>query len=202
MEKTPRYFYNDNVPNRIKDMRKDIKLLVVLRDPINRAISCYLQRMHKLKRNGLDHQFKLEDVFIKSSTGEINTEEDCVNTSLYSVHFKRWLQAFPLEQFHFVDGDNLKVNPYSEIHAIEPFMNVKTWFKPAMFQFNKAKGFYCIVKPGEHHENCMQSSKGRPHPGISDHLHEKMVNFFQPYDVELENIVGRKFSWFDKYGLS
>ena len=202
MEKTPRYFYNDNAPKRIKDMRKDIKLLVVLRDPIDRAISCYLQRMHKLKRNGLDHHFKLEDVFINSSTGEINTEEDCVNTSLYSAHFKRWLQQFPLEQFHFVDGDNLKVNPYAEIHAVEQYMDVKTWFKPAMFQFNKTKGFYCIVKPGEHHHNCMPADKGRQHPDISDHLHEKMVNFFQPYNGELEKLVGRKFGWFDKYKVS
>ena len=202
MEKTPRYFFSDNVPKRIKDMRKEIKLLVLLRDPIDRAISCHLQHVHKLRGNNLHQHYNLEDVFIKSSTGEINTEEDCVNTSMYSVHFERWLQEFPLEQFHFVDGDNLKVNPYFEIHAIEPYMNVKMWFEPAMFKFNKAKGFYCILNPGQQHQYCMPPSKGRHHPDISDHLHEKMVKFFQPYNVELEKMVGRKFSWFDKYEVS
>ena len=202
MEKSPRYFYYDHVPKRIKDMRKDVKLLVVLRDPIDRAISCHVQRVHQLQHDGLDYNVTLEDVFIKSSTGEINSTAHCINTTLYSVHLKRWLQAFPLEQFHFVDGDNLIVNPYSEIHAIEPYMNVKTWFEPAMFQFSEAKGFYCVVKPGEQRQYCMPESKGRPHPDIPHHLHEKMLNFFQPYNVELAKMLGRKFSWFDKYEVS
>ena len=202
MEKSPRYFYYDHVPKRIKAMRENIKLLVLLRDPIDRAISCYVHRINERQHNGLDYNVTFEDMLIKTSTGEINPKEPCVDRSLYSVHFNRWLQQFPLEQFHFVDGDNLIVDPYAELHEIEPYMNVKTWFQPAMFQFSDTKGFYCVVKPGQQRQYCMPESKGRPHPDIPAHLHKKMINFFQPYNIELTKLVGRKFSWFDKYEVS
>ena len=51
VEKTPGYFIGDDVPDRVKAMNKSIKLLVIVRDPVERAISDYAQ-LHaaRLKR--------------------------------------------------------------------------------------------------------------------------------------------------------
>lgn len=43
IEKTPGYFIGDNVPDRIRAMNSSLKLLVIVRDPVQRAISDYTQ---------------------------------------------------------------------------------------------------------------------------------------------------------------
>ena len=46
MEKTPSYYITREVPKRVKNMQgkgKPIKLVVVVRDPVTRAISDYVQ---------------------------------------------------------------------------------------------------------------------------------------------------------------
>ena len=48
IEKTPSYFISKNVPKRIKKMNKDTKIILVVRDPVTRAISDYAQA--KIKR--------------------------------------------------------------------------------------------------------------------------------------------------------
>lgn len=43
MEKTPSYFVTKEVPPRVYQMNSAMKLLVVVRDPVTRAISDYTQ---------------------------------------------------------------------------------------------------------------------------------------------------------------
>jgi ribosomal protein S4E len=43
LEKTPRYFVTADSPGRIHSMSQEVKLIVVVRDPVTRAISDYTQ---------------------------------------------------------------------------------------------------------------------------------------------------------------
>jgi hypothetical protein len=43
IEKTPAYFVSPRVPSRVRRMNESIKLLVIVRDPVERAISDYMQ---------------------------------------------------------------------------------------------------------------------------------------------------------------
>ncbi|KAK1881496.1 Heparan sulfate glucosamine 3-O-sulfotransferase 3A1 [Dissostichus eleginoides] len=47
MEKTPSYFVTREAPARISAMSRDTKLIVVVRDPVTRAISDYTQTLSK-----------------------------------------------------------------------------------------------------------------------------------------------------------
>ncbi len=47
MEKTPRYFVTVETPVRVHAMSQDVKLIVVVRDPVTRAISDYTQIISK-----------------------------------------------------------------------------------------------------------------------------------------------------------
>lgn len=47
MEKTPRYFVTVETPARVHAMSHDVKLIVVVRDPVTRAISDYTQIISK-----------------------------------------------------------------------------------------------------------------------------------------------------------
>jgi len=46
LEKTPAYFVEDEVASRVHQMNSSIRLLVTFRDPVERAISDYLQVLY------------------------------------------------------------------------------------------------------------------------------------------------------------
>ena len=47
LEKTPSYFVTQEAPRRIFNMSRDTKLIVVVRNPVTRAISDYTQTLSK-----------------------------------------------------------------------------------------------------------------------------------------------------------
>ena len=57
IEKTPRYFVEENVPARMKELNKDMKMILIVRNPVDRIISSYAQRklsrLISLSRKGL-----------------------------------------------------------------------------------------------------------------------------------------------------
>ena len=76
MEKTPRYFVTVETPARVHAMSDEVKLIVVVRDPVTRAISDYTQIISKTP-----HIPAFENLaFRNRSTGE---DEDDDNISIY-----------------------------------------------------------------------------------------------------------------------
>ena len=47
VEKTPRYFVESKIPQRIRSLLPDVKLIIVLRNPIDRLVSDWLQETDK-----------------------------------------------------------------------------------------------------------------------------------------------------------
>lgn len=68
MEKTPSYFITREVPKRIYNMSPKTKLLLVVRDPVTRAVSDYTQAITKLMTT---KRFE-ELAFVNGSRGEWN----------------------------------------------------------------------------------------------------------------------------------
>lgn len=66
MEKTPSYFITREVPKRVYNMNPKTKLLLVVRDPVTRAISDYTQAITKLMTT---RRFE-ELAFVNGSKGE------------------------------------------------------------------------------------------------------------------------------------
>lgn len=67
MEKTPSYFITREVPKRIYKMEPKTRLLLVVRDPVTRAVSDYTQAITKLTTT---RRFE-ELAFVNGSRGEI-----------------------------------------------------------------------------------------------------------------------------------
>lgn len=66
MEKTPSYFITREVPKRVYNMDPKTKLLLVVRDPVTRAVSDYTQAITKLMTA---KRFE-ELAFVNGSRGE------------------------------------------------------------------------------------------------------------------------------------
>lgn len=141
MEKTPSYFVTNEVPKRVKHMNPEMKLIVVVRDPVTRAISDYTQV--KSKRVKMP---KFEDLAFLNGSRIVDTSWVPLKIGVYARHLEKWLQHFPLSQFLFVSGERLIVDPVMEITRVQDFLGLKRVICEKHFYFNATKGFPCLLK--------------------------------------------------------
>ena len=70
---------------------------MIVRDPIDRLVSDYLQIKAKLESENRTVG-TLEHLALKD--GKVNEQYPAVSTSRYAIHLEKWLKYFPLEQIH------------------------------------------------------------------------------------------------------
>ncbi|CAL1585429.1 unnamed protein product [Knipowitschia caucasica] len=193
IEKSPAYFITDEVPERIFKMNSSIKLLIIVREPITRAVSDYTQVLEgKERKNKTYHKF--EKLAIDSGTSEVNTKYKAVRTSIYTKHLERWLKFFPVEQFHVVDGDRLIADPLPELTLVEKFLNLPPRISPFNLYFNATRGFYCL-RFNIVFSKCLAGSKGRIHPEVDAAVLSQLQRFYHPFNQKFYQITGRTFTW-------
>ncbi|KAI5090083.1 heparan sulfate glucosamine 3-O-sulfotransferase 3B1, partial [Silurus meridionalis] len=192
MEKTPSYFVTREAPGRIFTMNRNTKLIVVVRDPVTRAVSDYTQTLSK--NPGLPSFQNL--VFKNYSTGLIDTSWSAVRIGIYSKHLENWLRYFPLSSLLFVSGERLVTDPAREMERVQDFLGLKRLVTNKHFYFNQTKGFPCLKKPeGSSRPRCLGKSKGRAHPHISPDVLYKLRDFYRPFNLKFYQMTGQDFGW-------
>lgn len=192
MEKTPSYFITRDVPRRIHSMSKYVKLIVVVRDPVTRAISDYTQTM--TKRHTI-RQFE-QMAFVNNSTRIVDTSWGAIRIGVYAKHLQSWLKYFPLEQMHFVSGEKLISDPAGEMTLLQDFLGLKRVINEKHFFFNETKGFPCLKKvEGSGHPHCLGKTKGRQHPVIDPRVIQRLRDFYRPFNTKFYSMAKRNFEW-------
>ncbi|KAL4624393.1 heparan sulfate glucosamine 3-O-sulfotransferase 2-like [Arapaima gigas] len=192
MEKTPSYFVTREAPRRISSMSRNTKLIVVVRNPVTRAISDYTQTLSKKP----DIPTFEVLAFKNKSLGLVDTSWNAIRIGMYILHLENWLQYFPLSQIHFVSGEMLITDPAGELARVQDFLGLKRIVTDKHFYFNKTKGFPCLKKPESSSlPRCLGKSKGRTHVQIDQEVIEKLREFYRPYNIKFYEMVGHDFRW-------
>ena len=173
IERTAAYMYRTEVIERVWDMRPSTKIIMCVCEPVRRTISEFVMKlgMKLITDTNITHSL------IKGN--KINADWYVLKQSNYSLHFSLWLRRFPFQQIHIVDGDRLKVEPWKELTNTEDFLGVKHEFSQNNFSFNKTKGFYCFKRNNAETEECLDKSKGRPHPEVKEEIKAKLRAFYK-----------------------
>ena len=200
LAKSAGYIYNSNIPERVHTFNSSMKLILILRDPVVRAVSMYGQKVAQAKTDNKSLS-SFEDMVLKHGTKNINEESDYIKTGIYSHYIAHWLEYFQRKQLLILDGDMLIKDPFLELRKVEDFLGITQYFTRDRFHFNEEKGFFCRID-WKGKEICMGDHKGRKHVEISADLKKKLIDFLKPYDKHLYNITGEMFSWFSKYDSS
>ncbi|XP_029945672.1 heparan sulfate glucosamine 3-O-sulfotransferase 3B1a [Salarias fasciatus] len=193
IEKTPGYFISKEAPARIHAMSKSMKLIVVVREPVTRAISDYTQILNK--NPGMP---SFESMTFKNmSAGGIDTEWSAIQIGLYAKHLMNWIQYFPLKQLLVVSGDRLVTDPADEVGRVQDFLGVRKLITEKNFFFDPDKGFYCLKKAEEDYSvsHCLGKTKGRTHPNIMPEVIQKLKQFYKPSNKIFYQMVGQDFGW-------
>lgn len=194
MEKTPGYFITREVPKRVHNMSRDVKLLVVVRDPITRAISDYTQTHSKWA--GRLKSFE-NMALLDHRLGIVNTSWGAIRIGLYTKHLERWFKYFPRHQFHFVSGEQLVADPAGVMAEVQNFLGLKPYIGEKHFYLNATRGFPCLVKDpaANSRPHCLGKTKGRKHPVVDSRVIDRLRDFYRPFNAKFYQMVGRDFGW-------
>lgn len=185
IEKTPHYFIDRQTPSRMSKFFPQMKLIVILRDPIIRAISDYVQLKNHHRSYPSFDQIIAEKNFTRWTP---------IRIGCYTKNLRRWLNYFPLKQIHFVDGENLIRRPWQELEYVQRFLNITVDLREEDFYFNQSKyGFPCLRQPN----GCLGSAKGRPHPPISLTSEIKLKEFYRKCNARLKTLAHIHFPWIE-----
>jgi len=201
VEKTPSYLITRNVPSRVRQMSKDVRLIVVLRDPVTRAVSDFTQTSVKRRRQTPTFEqlaFVDADGRSNTTTMTVNTSWRAIEIGLYAVHVRRWLEEFNADQLHFVSGERLVADPSSVLSDVQHFLGLPRVVTDKHFRFSRQKGFPCIVRDPQRAPDqirCLGKTKGRRHPNIQPAALKRLRYFFRPHNEDLYRLTNISFGW-------
>ena len=118
-EKSPSYLVSKEAPGRIHKHFPEMKIIAILRNPIDRAYSAYW------------HGRRIGAISAKTTFGEavrnheINRGKpfgDIVTPGQYSQQIARYLNFFPLEKLHIISFESTLKQSKDELHGVLKFL--------------------------------------------------------------------------------
>jgi hypothetical protein len=112
------YLSSPQVPARIAELNPDMRLLVCLREPVDRAFSDYLDL---LKNGQFDGPF----------SDALEQFPRLLDRGRYATHLQRYLDLFPRQQLHVSLFDDLRTDPQAYADEVFGFLAVRRLELPA-----------------------------------------------------------------------
>ena len=184
-EKNPNIIYLDYVFPMIQKMNPCIKMILFLRNPIDRAYSAWHMFNVKNKQYILDQNRK---TFEESIEDEINNRLNeplnfgvsnyhILQRGLYFKQIEKLIKYFPKQNIHISISENVIKNPKNEYEKIYKFLDIKNINIDIE---NKLIGSY---------------NKKNKNKNISINIKKKLINFFKDDVQKLEEFINYKTNW-------
>ena len=220
-EMTPEYIYHAYVPSHLKHFFPDLKILMTLRNPVDRAYSHYWWAV----KGGHVEYLSFENAFRQESErlAEFNAKADnkkvdqyaYFDKGMYLKQIQNYLKHFDLSQIHFVLLDDIKQNPQEACDKICEFLGVKSFEVPNQSFKNHAtipkydslfrklsffrnsefqmKGRRFITKPIKAIQEAWPRTE--KHPPMKPETRQMLSDYFKEANNELFQFLGRPNLW-------
>lgn len=116
------YLFNKETPKRIHQFNPDAKIIIVLRNPVDRALSHYLMDVNLGYINA-----SLSKVINNKDTFKQHYQE-YIELGFYEQQIRAYTKQFPDSQIKVVLSDTLYANTAETLKDIYSFINVSTTF--------------------------------------------------------------------------
>ena len=179
-ETSANYLYSDVAPARIYEHFPYIKIVAILRDPVNRTVSRY----NMMVRNGAEKRsfsaaIAAEIAAIQQATAGDDIDWRVLNrcrhigNSLYYYHLKRWLACFPREQMLVLRSEDLFNNPQQTMQQFYTLLGLNSSGSPQQYPRHNAGDY-------------------RP---VDTDIRRQLTDFFAPHTQKLETLLNQSFHW-------
>jgi len=180
-EASPEYIFHPLAPARVAATLPDVRLIALLRDPVERAWSHYrhevrIGREHLSFAEALDAEpGRLEDELERMSRagyrGRAWQDFAYVGQGVYADHLARWFAHFPREQIMIVRAEEMFERPEETLAAITAFIGVEAW-RPQ----------YTMTNAG-------------PRGSLDPAIRERLRAVFAAHNRRLGEMLGRDMRW-------
>ncbi|MDY7003539.1 MAG: tetratricopeptide repeat protein [Cyanobacteriota bacterium] len=178
-EATPTYIYSWHTPERLFSIFPQIKLIVILRNPVDRAISHYYHEVRTKRENKSLSEAIFSQLERLQKTPESALQEAYwnyvsryISYGVYVEFIKKWMAIFPRKQFLILRSEDFYQNPATIMEKVFNFLDL----------------------PKYQLKNYQKLNSGS-YPTVPQSIHESLSNYFQPYNQKLEKYLGMKFNW-------
>ncbi len=184
-EATPYYLCHPHAPSRIFNLLPRVKIIAILRDPVERAISHYFHEKKKGRedlpilealekeeeRCGEEWQRILDDPTYVSRTHQSFSYKQ---RGIYLEQLQRYWNFFPQQQILVLESSKLFTDPHAVLHQVFQFLEINP----------------NVTIPDVTVQNA-NSRKKAVFPEVYTYLNE----FFSPYNALLTDALVRDFGW-------
>lgn len=182
-EKSPLYIFHPHALGRISKTIKDVKLILLLRNPVERAYSHY---HHEVRYNREPLSFK-EAIKkeVKRLEGELQkllrdkkyvsfkySTYSYLKRGIYIDQVKRLYRYFSEDEIMIIKSENFFQNPQRIVNRVFRFLGLPK------FKIEVSK----IYLKGDY-------------PQMSQEVKKDLYAFFKPYNEKLYKFLGRDFNW-------
>ena len=177
-EATPNYLRFPHVARRIKQTFPQTKIIILLRNPADRAISWHYHKYNSgLTNKDLTTAISIEiDRLATITEAEITQtsfyDPDNIISSLYYYKLKPWIEILGREQFLILKSEDFYQDPAGEMNKVHEFIGLS----------NCILEKYPKVNGGNYNE-------------ADSCLRNQLVEYFAPHNQRLEDYLGIKFNW-------
>jgi len=166
-EATPMYMFRSLSIFRIKKYLPDIKLIVMMRNPVDRLYS------HFMHYNRYVPQFAAKySNFTDFLQSAHDSDYHMIHRSIYYLSLREWLQAFRADQFHFIITENFQSQPQTEYSRLLRFLNVEDFQLP---------GFPVL--------------RENTYTAMDQTSRENLLEFFEHYNRKLRDLIQINMDW-------
>lgn len=183
-EASPFYLFHPQSARRIAETYPDIRIIILLRDPVERAISHYHQQYRR------DHEklpmleaFEQEPQRIAKAWEKLLRDEKTSASKLqqcsylkrgeYLPQLLRYETHFPIQQLHLLESRQFFTEPQTSLSGLFQFLHIDPDFVP--------KDLW-PRKPGHYSDT---------DPAVLDYLRD----YYRPHNEALYKHLGRRFDW-------
>ncbi|WP_042357267.1 sulfotransferase domain-containing protein [Bacillus rubiinfantis] len=167
-EATPKYIYEENVPQLVFQHMPNVKLIVLLRNPVDRAYSHY-----QMELKNQHPELICEGGDIVTFAEALERDFDGIVTrGLYAEQLKRWFKLFPRNQILVLQSEQFFTEPERVLQRVFHFLGLPaiklTHYEPLL------KGDYDEMPPDES---------------------LKLSAYYRPYNLRLYQLLKQNFLW-------
>jgi hypothetical protein len=194
LEASPYYLFDKRAPERMSSVLPKIKLIALLRNPVERAYSHY----HLNVRQGfeplsfeqaIDHE--AERLSGNSKDAPENVGHDSFERQAYSylsrgLYFDQlevWLRHFPREQVLLLCSEDYYRDASPVFAEVLRFTGLSPW-QPA--EFVKYKGQFLKEYP---------MYEGGIYPEMDPRTRARLTEYFAPFNEKLYQLLGKNLDW-------
>ncbi len=194
-EASPYYIFHPHAPRRISALLPDIKLILLLRNPIDRAYSQHwLEVKGKYETLSFEEAIKYEQDRIAGEREKMLNDEHYhsfkhrrytyLSRGIYMDQIEYWMNYFPREQFLFLKTEDLYTNPASMVRQTLEFLGVPSKEIDTHREYKKYK------VPSKTGYRTKDSA-----PKMDPNTRKYLVEYFKPHNARLYEFLGRDLEW-------